>query len=216
MADEQQNDGALSPRQRLLHLGHLVVRRIHELHEAKTANSSIAKGRLAVLRKAVYSAPGTLPELWELCAVPDELQPPFVGDEPTTAENSVHTALCLYARHEQSNRGECMHKEGVPFAQAAFVLAHASGAEETAGVRSRLNAAATAVSYQEFVRHIAGLISMLRSANIRFDYADLTRDLYQFHTPSGREAVRRRWARSYRPLPKAQETKSTTSTTQGA
>ena len=216
MTDDQQNDEALSSRQRSLRLGYFVVRRIHELHEAKAANSSLAKGRLAVLRKAVYSVPGSIPELWELCAVPDELQPTFVDDEPTTAENSVHTALCLYARHEQSNRGECMHKEGVPFAQAAFVLAHASGAEETAGVRSRLNAAATAVSYQEFVRHIAGLISMLRGANIRFDYADLTRDLYQYHTPSGREAVRRRWARAYRPLPKAQENNSTTNTTQGA
>lgn len=109
-----------------------------------------------------------------------------------------------------------MHSKDVPFARAVYILAHASGAEETAGVRSRLNAAATAVSYQEFVRHIAGLISMLRGADIRFDYADLTRDLYQFHSPSGREAVRRRWARAYRPLPKAQETNSTTDTTQGA
>lgn len=214
MAEEGKEGALLSANQRSRRLGHLVVGRIRALHEAKAANSSTAKGKLAVLRRSVYSSPGVIPELWELDSVTDDLQPSFVGDAPTTAEESVHAALCLYARHEQG-KSECMHKEGVPFAQAAYKLAHAIGGDETAGVRSRLNAAATAVSFQEFVRHIASLISMLRGANIAFDYAELTWDLYQFHTPTGQDAVRRRWARAYRPLPKDNDS-NPTAETQGA
>lgn len=217
MSDEGKRSKSLERKSRGRQLGDIVVQRVLRLHRTKAdaKESSAAKGLLAVLRRSVYADHGTIPELWEVTAVPEELQPHVLDDAPTRAEASIHAALCLYARHEQG-KSVCMHNKDVPFAMAVYKLAHPTKDKEVAGVRARLNAAATAVSFQEFVRHIASLVSMMRGAGIGFNYGELTRDLYEFHCLEGRDVVRLRWARSYHAPSRSQESDSTTQDRQGA
>ena len=62
-------------------------------------NEARARGELAALRKGANRPPGELPEIWELTSVH---VPDYAGDAPTWEETAVHTAMTLYAVHQQS------------------------------------------------------------------------------------------------------------------
>jgi CRISPR system Cascade subunit CasB len=68
---------------------------------AESKNESAVKATLARLRRGIGKTPGSLPDLWEitLSDLPEALQ--GIGEEPTHGEWAVHTALTLYALHQQ-------------------------------------------------------------------------------------------------------------------
>ncbi|MDI9588957.1 MAG: type I-E CRISPR-associated protein Cse2/CasB [Acidobacteriota bacterium] len=176
-------------------LAKLVVARIHTLFSKVDAGDSASKGQLAALRRAIFSPYASDPQIWDLVHVPDSLMPAFRSDQLAVEERVVHAALGLFARHQQS-KSKLMHQKDVSFGTAARQLAFREGGESE-GVRRRMNAAATAVSFDEFVRHIAALVSMMRTAEIPFDYYRLLQDLYDYNFSIGRERVRRSWSRDY-------------------
>lgn len=176
-------------------LAKLVVARIRSLYAKAEAGDSTSKGQLATLRRSIFAPYAADPQVWDLTHVPDGLMPPIRGERLTHEERVVHAAMCLFARHQQS-KSDLMHKEGISFAGAARQLAFIEGSESE-GVRRRMNAAATAVSFDELVRHIAALISMMRGANIKLDYYKLVQDLFDYDAAFGRERVRRAWSRDY-------------------
>src|SRR5690606_18570292 len=132
------------PRRRRREVGRLVAKRVTRLQEARDRSSTVAT--LAHLRKNVGRAPGSDPKIWAdtMDGVPGDP----LGDEPTRQELAVHTAMTLYALHQQS-RPAAMHRTGIGLGQAVALLDRARpGATDgsTSPVRRRFDAVVTATS----------------------------------------------------------------------
>lgn len=187
---ESANRGAAQHAPRLGEVGQLVNSRVAAL--VATRGTSGTTAVLARLRRAVGKPPGWDPELWELTLadVPGRIG----SDAPTAQERAVHTAITLYAVHQQS-RPETMHVRGYGLGRSVRLLASAAQAESA--VRRRFDAAATATSVDEVVHHLRGLVTQLRSHRVPLDYGQLADDLLQLQDPRKVDAVRLRWGRQY-------------------
>jgi CRISPR system Cascade subunit CasB len=156
-----------------------------------------ARATLARLRGAVAREPGSVPEIWAVTI--DGVPGTPRGDEPTHQERAVHTAMTLFAVHQQS-RSEPMHVRGVGLGQAIRRLESASpthGDGEVSPVRRRFDALASATSMTEAAHHLRGIVGQLRSEGIALDYGALAEDLDALQAPGRAEKVRLRWARQY-------------------
>ena len=203
--------------------GRLVDRRIGGPRGLQTRlddnKSRRARGELAALRRGVSRSPGELPEIWELTRVE---VPDGAGDAPTWEEIAVHTAMTLYAVHQQS-RTEHMFSPGVGLGSAARRLI-GSPDEENPSARARFNALVTSTTVAELRHHLRGFVSLLRARGIALDHAMLADDIVGFQRPGGAKRVRLNWARQYYSLPAesqpadgtipASDTDSTTAPTQ--
>ena len=159
-------------------------------------NESRARGELAALRKGASRSPGELPEIWELTRVE---VPDGAGDAPTWEEIAVHTAMTLYAVHQQS-RTEHMFSPGVGLGSAARRLIGPPD-EENPSARARFNALVTSTTVAELRHHLRGFVSLLRARGIALDHAMLADDVLRFQQPGGARSVRLNWARQYHSLP---------------
>ena len=203
--------------------GRLVDRRIGGPRGLQTRlddnKSRRARGELAALRRGVSRSPGELPEIWELTRVE---VPDGAGDAPTWEEIAVHTAMTLYAVHQQS-RTEHMFSPGVGLGSAARRLI-GSPDEENPSARARFNALVTSTTVAELRHHLRSFVSLLRARGIALDHAMLADDVLRFQQPGGARSVRLAWARQYYSLPAesqpadgtvpASDTDSTTAPTQ--
>ena len=158
-------------------------------------NKARARGELAALRKGVSRSPGELPEIWELTRVE---VPDGAGDAPTWEEIAVHTAMTLYAVHQQS-RTEPMFSPGVGLGSAAHDLVGRD--EENPSARARFNALVTSTTVAELHHHLRSFVSLLRARGIALDHAMLADDIFRFQQPGGAKKVRLNWARQYYSLP---------------
>ena len=203
--------------------GRLVDRRIGGPRGLQTRlddnKSRRARGELAALRRGVSRSPGELPEIWELTRVE---VPDGAGDAPTWEEIAVHTAMTLYAVHQQS-RTEHMFSPGVGLGSAARRLI-GSPDEENPSARARFNALVTSTTVAELRHHLRGFVSLLRARGFALDHAMLADDVLRFQQPGGAKQVRLTWARQYYSPPAesqpadgtvpASDTDSTTAPTQ--
>ena len=180
--------------------GRLVDRRIGGPRGLQTRlddnKSRRARGELAALRRGVSRSPGELPEIWELTRVE---VPDGAGDAPTWEEIAVHTAMTLYAVHQQS-RTEHMFSPGVGLGSAARRLI-GSPDEENPSARARFNALVTSTTVAELRHHLRGFVSLLRARGFALDHAMLADDIVGFQRPGGGKKVRLNWARQYYSLP---------------
>lgn len=182
--------------------GRLVDRRIggpRGLQARYLDNESRARGELAALRKGASRSPGELPEIWELTRVE---VPDGAGDAPTWEEIAVHTAMTLYAVHQQS-RTEHMFSPGVGLGRAARRLIGPPD-EENPSARARFNALVTSTTVAELRHHLRGFVSLLRARGIALDHAMLADDVLRFQQPGGARSVRLNWARQYYYSPPAE------------
>ena len=206
---------------RLGRIGLLVNQRIggaHGLQKRYLDNESLGRAEVAALRKGANRAPGELPEIWELTRVE---VPDGAGDAPTREEIAVHTAMTLYAVHQQS-RSECMFVPGRGLGRAAHELVGTD--EENPSARARFNALVTSTTVAELRHHLRSFVSLLRARGIALDHAMLADDVLRFQQPGGARSVRLAWARQYYSLPAesqpadgtipASDTDSTTAPTQ--
>ena len=183
---------------RLGRIGLLVNQRIggaHGLQKRYLDNESLGRAEVAALRKGANRAPGELPEIWELTRVE---VPDGAGDAPTWEETAVHTAMTLYAVHQQS-RTEPMFVPGRGLGRAAHELVGTD--EENPSARARFNALVTSTTVAELRHHLRNLVSLLRSRGIALDHAMLADDIVRFQRPGGAKSVRLAWARQYYSLP---------------
>ena len=158
-------------------------------------NEARARGELAALRKGVSRSPGELPEIWELTRVE---VPDGAGDAPTWEEIAVHTAMTLYAVHQQS-RTEPMFRPGIGLGSAAHDLVGRD--EENPSARARFNALVTSTTVAELHHHLRSFVSLLRARGIALDHAMLADDIFRFQQPGGAKKVRLNWAHQYYSLP---------------
>lgn len=162
---------------------------------SKNRKEALARAQVAALRKGASRSPGELPEIWELTRVE---VPDGAGDAPTWEEIAVHTAMTLYAVHQQS-RTEPMFSPSVGLGSAAHDLVGRD--EENPSARARFNALVTSTTVAELRHHLRGFVSLLRARGIALDHAMLADDIVGFQRPGGAKKVRLNWARQYYSLP---------------
>lgn len=180
-------------RGRLGPAGAAVDRRLTQLQQRFLAGDSWAVSALARLRRGVGKPAGSVPDIWELTLAGVPL-PARHTDEPTWNEIAAHTAITLYALHQQS-KSDAMYRAGQSFGEAVRTLADHANSEEA--VLRRFQAAGTASTPGEFVQHARGLITQLRSAGIPLDYAEFADQLVSVQRPGGLDRVRLTWGRDY-------------------
>ncbi|OJF12152.1 type I-E CRISPR-associated protein Cse2/CasB [Couchioplanes caeruleus subsp. caeruleus] len=149
---------------------------------------------MSKLRGAVTRPPGSEYAVLDVTSVPDRFfrRPP--GDAPVDEEWAKHTALTLYAVHQQSLSSP-MHADGVSLGSALSRLARE--AESGTAVRRRFTALGNAMTYEGLTYHLRGLIGLLKQRRIPLDYGLLADDLLDFRHPDGRDRVRALWGRDF-------------------
>ena len=166
-------------------------------------NEARARGHMAALRSATTKEPGEIPEIWELTQVE---VPDNTDDAPTWEEVAVHTAMTLYAVHQQS-RTTRMFRPGRGLGHAARELV--GWEEDNDSARKRFNALVTSTTITELRHHLRNFISLLRARDITLDHAMLADDIVRFQRPGGAKKVRLTWARQYHFISTTSDTKTT-------
>lgn len=153
---------------------------------------------LAALRRGANGEAGAVASMWpfHVVVVPEERLQPRADTWSEPPELAAeHHALVLYAHHQQS-QGTPVHRHGIGLGHALRKL-HRRYSEKA--VDRRFFATVTADEVDELAYHLRGLIGQLRSLQptAAFDYSWLVEDLYKWHQPERRHAVRRRWGLDY-------------------
>lgn len=172
-----------------------VKHKINRLSGSK--NEAAARATLAKLRRGIGNEPGSMPELWDITlnGLDDSLS--SKDGAPTRGEWAVHTALTLYALHQQ---GADMHQHTMSKDENTLGTSLRKliiNEEDEKRVKRRFDAAATSDNLTEFSHHLRGLIQLLKSQAIPLDYPALAEDLYWFQFPEARDSVRLRWGRDF-------------------
>lgn len=159
-------------------------------------DSPWSKAMLAKLRRGIGKDPSEMPDIWEVTleGIPREL----TGHEGTgnfvanQAEMAIHTALTLYALHQQGNSSP-VSVSGKSFASAIRNLISADKANENA-IKRRFDSIITSDDLMELSNHARGLIQLMKaSKSITFDYPSFAKDLYKYQYDRGRDEVRLNW-----------------------
>lgn len=180
------------------HVGRVIERlqRDHVPTATRARPTAQAAAQVATLRHATLTDPVADIKAWQvtLAGIPPELLD-AQRDQPSAAENAVHAALVLWARHQQS-RSLPMHVEGRSVGRAVQDLSRAMSSEESIepAVMRRFHSVATATSRQQRLYHLNSLISLLRAHEIPLDYVQLARDLFLLETARADQVVWR-WGR---------------------
>ncbi|MFE9575348.1 type I-E CRISPR-associated protein Cse2/CasB [Nocardia sp. NPDC006044] len=194
-------------RRRLGPLGAALDWRLNRLQEDYLRGSPLARAELAKLRRGLGKSAGSVPEIWDstIAAVPASLHGADGVDdlEPSFAEQAAHSALTLFAAHQQSMPVRA-HAPGVSFGRAVGILAQSEGRSAEAVTR-RFMAVATAQSIDEVLAHLRGLVTQLRTAKQGFDYARLADDITGLLTPARAQHVRLAWGREFYRTPQPSE-----------
>ena len=153
------------------------------------------RAALAKLRRGVGGEPGELPEVWEitLANLPEELLGQNV--EATWAEQAIHTALTLFALHQQGNT-ELVSRKNISFGTAVRRLVQPDkGNEQT--IKRRFDAALTSKDFLEFSRHARSLIQIAKANDVYMDYPRFAKDLYFFQNPESRTKIMLKWGQDF-------------------
>jgi CRISPR system Cascade subunit CasB len=179
-----------------LQISQFVHARITRL--SQTNNPSTIAATLAKLRRGIGKEPGSQPELWEvtLDGLPESLQ--GNDERPSFGERAVHTALTLFALHQQGKdiKEKCMSEPDTTLGEAIRQMIRRNPDREAA-IKRRFMAAVTADSYEELVWHLRGLVQLLRAAEVKLDYPLLAKELYRYQFPGNRDRIRLHWGRQF-------------------
>jgi len=161
-------------------------------------NISAVKAQLANLRKGVGKAPGSQPELWEITLgeLPETLL--SRSDKPTYGELAIHTALTLYAIHQQGKDllAQNMNRQENTLGVAARKLKDSDQGKAEA-VSRRFHSLAMSDSIEGLVWHLRGFVQLLKASSIPLDYPKLTEDMYWFQFTDRRDGIRLKWGQDF-------------------
>ncbi|MER5951712.1 type I-E CRISPR-associated protein Cse2/CasB [Streptomyces sp. NPDC001904] len=159
---------------------------------------------LARLRRGAGRPAGAMPDLWTLIdttnlhAQPEDGRP-LRESELVRAEDALHTAVTLWALHQQS-RPTGMHRPHAsrrPSGLGAAVRRLMPPGEIDDAVRKRLVRAGSAADLTSLSQRLRDLVVLLRRADISLDYGLLAGQLYAWQWPGGPDQVRTEWGRSF-------------------
>lgn len=191
-----------TPRQRV---ERLAGERIAAFQRGYLANESYFVAALARLRRGAGKEAGRLPDLWSLVDI-SPLHEPCEGAyelnerELARAEDALHTALTLWALHQQSRRDAGMHQwdsRGKPRGVGAAVRRMMKPGEIDEPLRKRLVRVGSAPDLPTLAQRLRDIVLLLRRDQLPLDYALLAGQLYDWQRPGGPDHVRREWGRSF-------------------
>ncbi|MCX5206046.1 type I-E CRISPR-associated protein Cse2/CasB [Streptomyces sp. NBC_00237] len=155
-----------------------------------------AGAELAALRRGIGQEPGNAPDMWRFHRVRISEYEAQTG-APSSTLAAEHTALTLFAVHQQSQRTS-MHRAKNGLGSALRTLRQSDQYRNNPeALDTRVNALATAEEVGELAHHLRGLVTQLRGISQPFDYTALFYDVLRWHTPEARDQVRRRWGAQY-------------------
>jgi len=167
-------------------------------------NDPWAKGMLAKIRRGVGKDPSDTPDIWEITfgGIPESLSPIGSNIGTTKAELAIHTALTLYALHQQGSDvsvnagGKGIERRS--FSSACRRLISPDGRNEVA-IKRRFDALITAGDITEFSYHARGLVQMMRASDVSIsvDYPQFAKDLYFYQLPGQKQKVLLNWGRDF-------------------
>ncbi|OUZ08648.1 type I-E CRISPR-associated protein Cse2/CasB [Aeromicrobium sp. PE09-221] len=164
-------------------------------------NTARAVADLAILRRGLGKRPGDDLASWGIILRAAGHTLNEHTESPTRREWAAHTALTLFAYHQQSERSRPMHRESVSIGSACRALIKASGESSEEPIRRRFHALGTSTSIAELSHHARSIVGLLRAEDIAMDYARFTRDLISWQYPDAAANVRLRWGRDFYRLP---------------
>ena len=174
-----------------------VDKKITELRDYR--NDADVRATLAKLRHGIGDVPGANPDIWAetLAELPEELL--SKSNAPTAGELAIHTALTLFALHQQGSdiKTDCKHQDKYSLGRAIRNLADKKGEGGGDAIKRRFNTAVTSESIEEFSHHLRGLVQLLKAEGIALDYKQLTRELYWIQFPDMRDRLRLHWGQDY-------------------
>lgn len=171
----------------------IVGERISGLQRGYLSDRSSAVAALARLRRGAGKPAGSVLDILEYTHA-EEFARSWDSDAPSYGENAAHVAMTLYALHQQSQR-IAVHVQGRRFGAAVRGLD--PDARSDGPVARRFAALGTADSFTELSHHLRGLVQLMRSAKVQFDYGQLARDLLLWQLPDRAPQIRSRWGRDY-------------------
>ncbi|MFE9387572.1 type I-E CRISPR-associated protein Cse2/CasB [Streptomyces sp. NPDC007025] len=182
----------------------LAGRRISTWQRDYLADTPAAVAALARLRRGAGREAGQLPDLWDLVDtaplhdVPEGARP-LSERQLVCAEDALHTAMTLWALHQQSRPagihqpGNRSHQRGL----GAAVHRMMQQSEVNEPLRKRLVRAGTAPDLTALAQRLRDIVVLLRREDIAQDYALLAGQLYTWQQEGGADTVRREWGRSF-------------------
>lgn len=176
-------------------LGQFVGKRIASLQDGAIKNRAGAVGAMAKLRRSSGQAIADDPSVWRIVfdGFPQRFQH---GDDPTPEERAAHTAMCLYALHQQSH-GTQMHRHGIGLGTAVRRLSQHPGEDgPRESIVRRFNAVVTADHSAEVGQQLRSLIGLFRAEGISLDYGRLAEDLAALDR-GRRDRVLLNWSRQF-------------------
>lgn len=171
----------------------IIGARVGRLQHGYLAGHSTAVAALAQLRRGVGKQPGQVPAIIKYTHA-EEFVRGWHSDEPSYAEHAAHTALTLYAFHQQSQRSR-MHVPGRRFGLAVRALAPEIHSD--VAVKRRFVALATADSFAGLTHYLRGLVQLMRTSKVTMDYGLLARDLWHWQFPDRAARVRSYWGHDF-------------------
>lgn len=114
-------------------------------------------------------------------------------NEPSPSERAAFHSLTLFALHMQSS-ARPVHLRGVSFASACGRLYAQS---ESASLKPRFDALLLSRSSRARLSHTRSMITLLRGAQLGFDYAQFANDLRALDKSEHRPGVLLRWGRDF-------------------
>jgi CRISPR system Cascade subunit CasB len=164
-----------------------------------SADTSKARADRAKLRRGIGKKPGETPELFEitLADLPEAMYASSRTEflESTYDINAIHTALSLFALHQQGQI-ENMNKRDISFGSAVRRLLKPDQSNLLA-LKRRFDSALTADELTEFAHHDRGLITLLKAEGEPLDYPKFAQDLYWFQYLNYRNRVRLSWGQDF-------------------
>lgn len=164
-------------------------------------DEATVRGQLANLRRGAGKSPGEDPRVWGILF--SELPEEMLGMDgiPSREEWAIHTALTLYAVHQQSNdpKKQNMNQKGISLGDAASKLVTADGGNDDARERiaRRFHQVVLAQDIRTMVYYLRSFIQLLRTEGIALDYPRLAKDLYIYQNPAGISSVRLQWGQDF-------------------
>lgn len=163
---------------------------------------SAVRAELAKMRRGIGKLPGEIPELWGMMFedMPEEMAERIAKKQGVISreEWAIHTALTMYALHQQGKDicTENMNKPDQSLGAAVAMLITKDEDREDA-VRRRFNAMATSADINELAWHLKGIIQLLRRDGIELDYQKLAEELYRYQFYERMTSVRLHWGRDF-------------------
>jgi CRISPR system Cascade subunit CasB len=181
-----------------------IPRFIHAKIKLLSDGSPWSRAMLAKLRRGIGKPPGSVPDIWEITidGMPEDLL--SKDGIPTREEIAIHTALTLYAMHQQgrekpmsvSGNGDDGAHIGNSFGSAVGKLVKPDKSNEQS-IKRRFDAAVTSGDFIELATHARGLIQLLKAEEIPLDYPQFAKDLFFFQLPENADRVRLRWGQDF-------------------